>query len=1429
MRNSTGRSFRSQLLRPWLILALTTAALLTWACTSEEAEGDTYLSWNLNKSLADYDSVVIKLIDPVDSNHVLEEVWSKKLPDPEHFPKYKLTVAKGKKFVIQIRAYNAKGELQFAKTVIIDGDVPQPPITIFADLRLSGLTASGFDLTPLFGRDVHTYSIQVPETTTTLTLKAAPMDAGNTLAINGKPAAWDVGVLLDLPIGTKVFALVVTDKDLRHSAPYEIAVTRGKVVPPESVKSVTLKEESLVLYTGEDPTALTATADPPGAMLLWSSLNETVAKVDGAGNVSPVDEGSTTISVKAGSYSDNASVEVKKAPPVLTVGDKATLKPNTELEFPIALTLTHATLVSFKHSYEGEAGWDDDDTTKAPDVLKHSYKVSKPYVARFYVKDSRGNSITVYRNIKVSDADVQLAIVSPGRDTIVNVTPILVKYDLNGTRLSKEKGLTEGKNTVTIDTLGARDSVYVTLDITPPKAPEPTVTSPTINPRPNWGWPAAIDGSGVFRLRLDNADLGQAPTTTTKGYTPTTDLAPGEHILYVQERDSAGNWSETGKASVNILAPDTTPPNAPKVNGTTPTGSAPKWTWTSNGNGGSGHYRFKLDDSVFTTGSTETDSLSHTLPGVPTSGKAYTLWVEERDDAMNWSKPGSWAIKVDLTKPTVAIATPQATGSYRSKVASVALTGTTTGPNAITKVTYKVGTAAAADASLLNGAWTIAAVTFPEGATTITITATDALNNVSDPATLEIAVDTKQPSPPTFSSTPDSITKTLKGTWVWAPGTDVGSGLAGKYQYSLDNATWTPATTTVLSDLSLTEGVVTLYVQEQDLAGNWSTSAPSSIKVDRTLPKAGFTSPAANSTLNTTKVTVTGTASDAGVGLASVILSGATGAGPVTVTNGTWTSAELTLRKGLDTIIATATDRAGNELIQKLVLTVDIPAPAVEITFPVTLVYSNKDTITLKYSVNGGAEKSKLMGLTKDGLNLLTITDDNGTGSPGTDTISVFRDQAAPLAPVLAATKLNTNTSPAWTWTPGGDAGGSGPPSTLSYQYQINAGAWLPLTAAAYTHPSPAEGTYSMVVKQMDKAGNWSEPSNVIVIAVDRTAPQAGLSWPADNYVTSAATIQLVCSENTVDKPAVATPLPLEGANTITCTSSDVAGNSTSKSITVYKRVNVLFVKSGGTGSAGTSISWATAYGSIQAAIDASGSTAAATKQIWVAKGSYTSATSINMRSGISIYGGFSAAGTGKAVTERSAIDTVKMTTTAPGIDPIFYITGTSAAPLSKDTLVGIQFRIPADKKAVKIDYVNAVYIGSSQFIALSTFDGTSGVSSWGSDLKIETSSFTGFNGYGLPVMAEQGGSLNLNDIDLSGNAMPSGGNDAYVWATCDNLSVTNSRFRDARSATGVHINGNGKSITATGNTFKAFSQAEAIKGTWTTTNISNNQYLVNF
>lgn len=1431
-----------------LLLALAALAAI-WSCNNTATDSDQYLTWDLTDAYKSYDTVSIKLVDVKDPSLVYEVVWNAGIPDPGNFPKYKLTAAKDKDFIIQIRCYNAKHELLLSKDIEVDGAKTTAPVILMTDVRLLGLTATPGSLDPAFNPNKSSYAVQVGDSVASITLTATPIDVGNVLTIDQKLCAWGLGNTLNLDSGANVFGLTVATKDGKLSKNYEVVVTRGRIIPPEEVVSVTLRDKSLTLFTGDGHTAQKATVVPAGALMQWSSQDENVVRVDGKGNLTPVGPGTARVTVTAGTHTDAADITVKKDPPVLNPGPNQGVKIGGEATFHVSLTQEHGTIVSFKYSLDGDTAWDNlSDTTTAPAsiTLKHVYPTAGFFTAYFYAKDGEGNIATATCTIHVSDAAILVNILSPGKDTLVNSTPITLKYEVNGNPHSESRDLAEGTNVVSVDS-GDGASVKVTLDtkpptapnvtattptptanpkptwtwtpggggdgtfrarldsadlsaspsitvktytsgtnlsagdhilyvqerdsagnwsasgsflvtiqgadITPPNAPNVTSTTPTNNTKPTWTWTSNGGGNGTFRTRLDATDLSAAPSVTVTTYTPATALGAGDHFLYVQERDSVGNWSASGSFKVTILAADVTPPNPPIVTGTSPTNTAPKWSWSTGGGGGSGTFRYKLDDSTL-AGVSDTKEVAYTLVAAPVSGTTYKLYVAEKDSAGNWSAPAMRAIYYDLSKPSVAILTPQTSGTYLTRNATVALSGTASGPNTIVKVSYKINNVATADAVLSAGNWSIASVATVEGtATIVTVVATDNLNNTGE-ATLTVIKDNTPPTAPSITAFPPTPTNAAKGSWAWNAGSDgaSGSGLNGSYRYSLDGgATWTVITAALVNNLTLAEGDNTFSLQEQDLAGNWSVSATNVVKADRIAPAIAVTSPASPASLSTNHVTLSGTVSDAGAGVLSVIVTGqVSGNGTATVTGNTWTTGDLVLNAGANTLTATATDKATNTNTAGFSATVTVAVPVVAITYPANNALTNKDTITVKYTVDGGAETSKLFSALTEGNNTLTITSPpNSVGVSGTKSVTVIKDATAPNFPTVAVTKTPTNGTPGWTFTSGGDnAGGSGVASIWEYQLSGASNTTGTLTTASFTLAGAAEGTYNFQVRQQDKAGNRSAYSALATVVVDKTAPLVSVVSPANGYITSGASLALTCKYDGVNQTPVVYPLTA-GVNTVTCQQTDAAGNTGSASITAYSLPKTVFVKVGGTG-AGTS--WDDALPDIQSGIN----TATNGWQVWVAGGHYltpNTVTGLSLKSGVNLYGGFSPSVPAKSITDRTGSD-VTFLSSAVANGNVVDVSSTT----QNVTVDGLEVQQGKNQYGVTMGQSNNITFQKIHFRALRDSTG-SAIYARFANFTLESCQFTGYSMKLTILHAEDtgpaaGAVLTISNTVFSGNLL---------------------------------------------------------------------------
>ena len=142
----------------------------------------------------------------------------------------------------------------------------------------------------------------------------------------------------------------------------------------------------------------------------------------------------------------------------------------------------------------------------------------------------------------------------------------------------------------------------------------------------------------TFQCHLDNESI--SPCTSPKTYSGLTD---GLHIFEVRAVDPSDNTDFTPATYTWTI--DTMYPDPPAVFGVTPTSDiTPIWHWTSGGGNGNGTFRYQLNSEA-DSWSADTTATSYTPTSALSTG-SHTLYVQERDEAGNWSLSGSFAITI---------------------------------------------------------------------------------------------------------------------------------------------------------------------------------------------------------------------------------------------------------------------------------------------------------------------------------------------------------------------------------------------------------------------------------------------------------------------------------------------------------------------------------------------------------------------------------------------------------------------------------------------------------------------------------------------------------------------------------------------------------------------------------------------------------------
>ena len=362
------------------------------------------------------------------------------------------------------------------------------------------------------------------------------------------------------------------------------------------------------------------------------------------------------------------------------------------------------------------------------------------------------------------------------------------------------------------------------------------------------------DGNGTFDPQNDSGinsttyawTVTEGPGTVTFGGTGAAALNPtvsantdGLYTLQFSVMDMAGNQG-LGKV---FFEWDTTAPNAPIVGGPaiddnigighTPD-TTPTWTWVPGTGDGIGIFRYRFSGSSTwingTDGTTETSYTASTLIDKTT----YSLEVQEKDEAGNWSISGNFDILVDtdyVAPPTLVLQ-----GTYlRNATQSSVTWNWTTGTSVPTAYRYHLDSAG----------WTIVS--------TATETFTYAFNSSgSDDGMHKFYVE-EQINGTTWvglvaesgilldATPPDSVdfdspltTNDTTPTWKWHTN---GGGIE-KYRYRLNSGGWVDTTSTSFTLTTVQSNGATPYlgVQERDEAGNWSTESTQTITIDTIAP-----------------------------------------------------------------------------------------------------------------------------------------------------------------------------------------------------------------------------------------------------------------------------------------------------------------------------------------------------------------------------------------------------------------------------------------------------------------------------------------------------------------------------------------------------------------------------------------------------------------
>jgi len=370
--------------------------------------------------------------------------------------------------------------------------------------------------------------------------------------------------------------------------------------------------------------------------------------------------------------------------------------------------------------------------------------------------------------------------------------------------------------------------------------------------------------------------------------------------------------------------------------------------------------------------------------------------------------------------------------------------------------------------------------------------------------------------------------------------------------------------------VTLTEGLNTVTLIASDAAGN-NTTISRSVILDSEAPAVDLISPVDSTITNLSSIIVSGKITDANFSLLTI------GGNAVTVSADGSFSTTVNLVEGLNSVVLTAKDKAGNTTTVSRSLIRDSQAPIVTITSP------NDSLITKLQSikVNGTIVDANFASLK---INNTSITIDS-TGAfssqlnlnEGVNTISLIAsDKAGNSTTMTRLAILDTQpptvhlTSPVDSLiTKQQNIDVSGTCVDSSAVTLIINGNSVPIgVGGAFSYQSPTiEGKNSITVVAADAAGNSTTISRLVIR--DSQPPVVTLQSPMDSLVTNQASItvsgkvsdstqvQLTVNGQTLsansDGTFSTTINLIEGKNAATLIATDAAGNQTTISRVIIR------------------------------------------------------------------------------------------------------------------------------------------------------------------------------------------------------------------------------------------------------------------------------------
>jgi len=511
---------------------------------------------------------------------------------------------------------------------------------------------------------------------------------------------------------------------------------------------------------------------------------------------------------------------------------------------------------------------------------------------------------------------------------------------------------------------------------------------------------------------------------------------------------------------------------------------------------------------------------------------------------------------IDTIAPVISSIVPANGTSIAA--APAAITGTISGG----AVRVEIEGSAISAAPAANGDFTLNGATFAEGRNVFTLRATDAAGNVSR---LVYTFVVKSQAPKVDIT--ESGSPLQNGRVFNRPVSPVvqSDDLDATITALLNNATYDGAPISG-------DGSYTIEGRATDKF-NHTGSATRTFVIDMTPPAVHITSPVPGD-LATTSVTVSGSAGDA----VSVTVDGIA----AQLTNGSFTVSGIPLDIGENTIIAAATDAAGNIGRDRVVVNVLGAGPGVIISEPADLSLTNRPRIDVAGRVLSPTEDNHVtIGSARttvdsignfrfngyqlaEGDNTITVLAKGTSGQTTSAQVHVTADFTPPALTVLASGQTLADNAQF--------------PQTVTITLRATDNRVLALTTlsidgAARTEPVEisAQGGHVLTAVARDKAGNETRVDRTFFIGastagsqgchVDSTDPADGAVISASSVTVAgrapgAATVTVAGVNATVADGtfAASIDLPAEGPNAVQVQCADAGGLTATRTISLIRQ-----------------------------------------------------------------------------------------------------------------------------------------------------------------------------------------------------------------------------------------------------------------------------------